>query len=202
MTEAITFYGSSDSGNCLKGRWVAERLGIPVKWIEINTFVGETRTPEFLAVNPAGQVPVAILPDGRMLAQSNAIMLHLAEKSDLVPSDAYERAKMYEWLFWEQYSHEPAIAVRIARKYFLKHSEEELDPTLMKKGEAALARMELQFSETPYLTGQSLTLADIALVAYTRYAHRGGFDLANYPGVRAWVARVEGELGIETALPA
>ena len=202
MTEVITFYGSSDSGNCLKGKWVAERLGVAVKWIEINTFVGETRTPEFLAVNPAGQVPVAILPDGRMLAQSNAIMLHLAEKSDLVPDDAYERAKMYEWLFWEQYSHEPAIAVRIARKYFLKQGEEELDPALMKKGEAALARMELQLSETPYLTGQKLTLADIALVAYTRYAHRGGFDLANYPRVKGWVARVEGELGLETALPA
>jgi len=202
MTEVITFYGSSDSGNCLKGKWVAERLGVAVKWIEINTFVGETRTPEFLAVNPAGQVPVAILPDGRMLAQSNAIMLHLAEKSDLVPHDAYERAKMYEWLFWEQYSHEPAIAVRIARKYFLKQSEGELDPALMTKGEAALARMELQLGETPYLTGQRLTLADIALVAYTRYAHRGGFDLAKYPRVKGWVARVEGELGLETALPA
>jgi len=119
-----------------------------------------------------------------------------------VPHDAYERAKMYEWLFWEQYSHEPAIAVRIARKYFLKQSEAELDPALMTKGEAALARMELQLGETPYLTGQRLTLADIALVAYTRYAHRGGFDLAKYPRVKGWVARVEGELGLETALPA
>jgi glutathione S-transferase len=202
MPEAITLYGSSDSGNCLKGRWVAERLGVPVTWIEINTFTGETRTPEFLAVNPAGQVPVAILADGRMLAQSNAIMLHLAEDSDLVPRDAYDRAKMFEWLFWEQYSHEPAIAVRIARKYFLKQREEDIDPNLAKKGEAALARMEQQLARTPYLVGQALTLADIALVAYTRYAHRGGFDLAVYPGVKAWVARVERELGLETALPA
>jgi glutathione S-transferase len=202
MASGITLYGSSDSGNCLKGKWVAERLGIPIKWIEINTFDGETRTPEFLAINPAGQVPAAILADGRKLAQSNAIMLYLAENTDLVPRDAYDRAKMFEWLFWEQYSHEPAVAVRIARKYFLKQSEEELDPNLLKKGEAALARMELQLGETPYLVGQTITLADIALVAYTRNAHRGGFDLSRYPSVKRWVTRVERELGLETALPA
>lgn len=202
MTDAITLYGSSDSGNCLKAKWVAQRLGVPIAWIETNTFNGETRTPEFLAINPAGQVPVAILPDGRMLAQSNAIMLYLAEDSDLVPRDAYARAKMLEWLFWEQYSHEPAIAVRIARKHFLKMSEEEIDPSLLTRGNAALARMELQLSRSPFLVGAAITLADIALVAYTRYAHRGGFDLAHYPNVREWVRRVERELGLEPAFPA
>lgn len=201
MATGITLYGSSDSGNCLKAKWVAERLGLPVRWIETNTFAGETRTPEFLAINPAGQVPVAILPDGRALAQSNAIMLHLAENTDLVPRDAYDRGKMFEWLFWEQYSHEPAIAVRIARKHFLKQREDDLDPTLLIKGKAALARMENQLGETPYLVGEALTLADIALVAYTRYAHRGGFDLADYPGLRRWVARIERDLGLESALP-
>lgn len=200
MSSGITLYGSSDSGNCLKGKWVAERLGVPVRWIEINTFNGQTRTPEFMAINPAGQVPIAVLADGRKLAQSNAIMLYLAEDGDLVPRDAYDRAKMFEWLFWEQYSHEPAIAVRIARKYFLKQPEAEIDPALMTKGKFALARMELQLKETPYFVGESLTLADIALVAYTRYAHRGGFDLNDYPAVRAWVARVERDLGLETAL--
>lgn len=200
MADGITLYGSSDSGNCLKCKWVAERLDVPVRWIEINTFSGETRTPEFLAINPAGQVPVAILADGRMLAQSNAIMLHLAEQSELAPNDAYDRAKMFEWLFWEQYSHEPAIAVRIARKHFLKQRDEELDPALMTRGKAALARMENQLRDTPYLVGAALTLADIALVAYTRYAHRGGFELADYPAVRDWVERVEGELGLESAL--
>lgn len=200
MADGITLYGSSDSGNCLKCKWVAERLDVPVRWIEINTFSGETRTPEFLAINPAGQVPVAILADGRMLAQSNAIMLHLAEQSELAPNGAYDRAKMFEWLFWEQYSHEPAIAVRIARKHFLKQRDEELDPALMTRGKAALARMETQLRNTPYLVGAALTLADIALVAYTRYAHRGGFELADYPAVRDWVGRVEGELGLESAL--
>ncbi len=201
MADIITLYGSSDSGNCLKCKWVAERLGVAAKWIEINTFNGETRTAEFLAINPAGQVPVTILADGRMLAQSNAIMLYLAENTDLVPRDAYDRAKMFEWLFWEQYSHEPAIAVRIARKHFLKQRDEELDPALLTKGNAALARLETQLGKTPYLIGDALTLADIALVAYTRYAHRGGFDLAHYPSVRDWVGRVEGELGLESALP-
>ncbi len=196
----ITLYGSSDSGNCLKTKWVADRLGVAHAWIETNTFTGETRTPEFLRLNPAGQVPVAVLKDGRILSQSNAIMLHLAEDSDLVPQDAYARAKMFEWLFWEQYSHEPCVAVRIARLYYLKKREDELDPALKTRGDAALARLELQLGQTPYLVGAVLTLADIALVAYTRAAHRGGFDLANYPAVRDWVKRVETNLGL-SALP-
>jgi glutathione S-transferase len=109
---------------------------------------------------------------------------------------------MFEWLFWEQYSHEPAIAVRIARRHFLKQREEDLDPVLITKGKDALARMEMQLSKTPFLVGGALTLADIALVAYTRNAHRGGFDLAHYPAVKTWVARVEHELELESALPA
>ncbi|HYD86853.1 MAG TPA: glutathione S-transferase family protein [Vitreimonas sp.] len=198
---AIRLYGSSDSGNCLKTKWVAERLGIRFEWIETSSFSGATRTPEFLAINPAGQVPVAILADGRMLAQSNAIMLYFAENSDLVPKDAYERAKMLEWLFWEQYSHEPYIAVRIARKYFLNQREEDLDPVLLTKGAAALARLELQLQGAPFLVNGALTLADIALVAYTRAAPRGGFDLESYPAVKAWVGRVERELGLEPLPP-
>jgi glutathione S-transferase len=201
QSRGMKLYGSSDSGNCLKVKWVAERMGIPFEWIETSSFSGETRTPEFLAINPAGQVPVAVLGDGRILAQSNAMMLYFAEHSDLVPRDAYDRAKMFEWLFWEQYSHEPAIAVRIARKYFLAQKDDELDPALLTKGNAALARMELQLRQTPFLVGAAMTLADVALVAYTRYAHRGGFDLNAYPSVKNWVARVENALGLETALP-
>jgi glutathione S-transferase len=194
--QTITLYGSSDSGNCLKPKWVGERLGAPVEWIEVNSFDGSTRTPEFLAINPAGQVPVAALSDGRILAQSNAIMLYLAEGSDLIPRDAYLRAKMLEWMFWEQYSHEPYIAVRIARLHYLKQRAEELDPALMTKGEAALARMELQLKQTPYLIGDELSLADIALVAYTRKAHMGGFDLSRFPAVQGWVRRVEKGLNL------
>ena len=194
--QAITLYGSSDSGNCLKPKWVGERLGASVDWIELNSFDGSTRTPEFLAINPAGQVPVAVLSDGRILAQSNAIMLFMAEGSELIPRDAYVRAKMLEWMFWEQYSHEPYIAVRIARLYYLKQRAEELDPALMTKGNAALARMELQLEQTPYLVGDALTLADIALVAYTRKAHMGGFDMSQFPAVQNWVKGVERDLNL------
>jgi glutathione S-transferase len=131
MAQGFTLYGSSASGNCLKPKWVAERLGVPVKWIETDTFDGSTRTPDFLALNPAGQVPLAIFDDGRKLAQSNAIMVYLAEGSDLIPRDAYARARMFEWLFWEQYSHEPAVAVRIARLHYLKIPAAALDPALL-----------------------------------------------------------------------
>jgi len=198
---AIRLYGNANSGNCLKPKWLLDRLGRAYEWIETDSFDGSTRTPSFLALNPAGQVPVMVLEDGRVLAQSNAMLVHLGESTDLIPSDAYARAKMFEWLFWEQYSHEPAIAVRIARKFFLGQSEAELDPSLLTKGNAALARMELQLAETPYLVGQAMTLADIALVAYTRAAHRGGLDLNTYPSVKDWVGRVEAALGLK-ALPA
>jgi glutathione S-transferase len=187
-------YGSSDSGNCLKPKWVAERLGIPIEWIEVSAFDGSTRKPEFLAINPAGQVPVLAFSDGRTLAQSNAIMLYLAEGSDLIPKDAFARAKMFEWLFWEQYSHEPFIAVRIARLHYLKQREDELDPALLTKGNAALARMEAHLTDHAYFVGDALTLADIALVAYTRKADKGGFDLSRFPHTQAWIARVEHEL--------
>jgi glutathione S-transferase len=193
----IKLYGSSDSGNAMKPRWVMDRLGIPYEWIETNAFNGETRTPEFLKLNPAGQVPTIVLPDGRTLAQSNAIMPHLAEGSDLIPSDAYLRGKMIEWLFWEQNAHEIYVAVRIARLHYLKQREGELDPALLTRGKAALARMEQQLRETPYLVGAVLTLADVALLAYTRKAELGGFDLASYPSVQAWIARMEGALGLQ-----
>lgn len=199
MTEEIVFFGDKRSGNCLKGLWVAERMGVRHRWVDVDIFKGESHTTEFLRMNPVGQVPVAILPDGRALAQSNAIMLYLAEKSPLIPTDSYQRAKMFEWLFWEQYNHEPSIAVRRAALLFHGKTPEELDPALLTKGNACLARMELQLNETVYLVGGALTLADIALVAYTRWAHEGGYDLNAYPAVKAWVARVERDLKMTPA---
>jgi glutathione S-transferase len=189
-------YGDSRSGNCLKVKWVARRMGVPIEWREVDIMTGATRTPEYLAMNPAGQVPTVILEDGRPLAQSNAIMLHLAEGSDLIPRDAYERAKMLEWLFWEQYSHETTIAVARYRMLFLGQTKDELDPKLVERGAAALARLELGLEDGPFLVGGRLSLADVALVAYTRVAHDGGFDLADYPRVQAWVGRVEKALKI------
>ena len=193
---AMLVFGDSRSGNCLKVKWVARRLGIPIQWREVDIMTGATRTPEFLELNPAGQVPAVILPDGRPLAQSNAIILHLAEGSDLIPANAYDRARMMEWMFWEQYSHEPTIAVARFRMLFLGQPKAELDPKLLEKGEAALARLELGLQDGPFLVGGKLSLADVALVAYTRWAHEGGFDLVSYPAIRDWIGRVEQALAI------
>jgi glutathione S-transferase len=199
MSGVLVIHGDKRSGNCLKGKWVADLMGVPNAWVDVDIFKGESRTPEFLAMNPAGQVPVAVLPDGRHLAQSNAIMLYLAEGSHLIPSDPFARAKMYEWLFWEQYSHEPTVAVRRALLQFRGKTEAELDPALLTKGNACFARMELQLQQTPYLVDDALSLADIALVAYTRWAHEGGYDIEQFPATKAWVARVERDLGLSSA---
>ena len=179
---------------------MAERLGLPFEWLELDIIGGDTRQPEFLSLNPWGQVPLAVLADGRVLSQSNAIMLHLAEGSDLVPADAFDRAKMYEWLFWEQYSHEPTIAVRRWQRAFLKQRDDEIDPAILTRGQAALARMDNALEGRLHFAGERLSLADIALVAYTRWAPEGGFDLGETPRVVAWIARVEKELGLPPAL--
>jgi len=192
----LRIYGDSRSGNCLKVKWTAEYLDIPYEWIEVDVMTGATRTPEFLLMNPAGQVPTVILSDGRPLAQSNAIILHLADGSDLIPADPYARAKMLEWMFWEQYSHEPTIAVVRFQVAFLGKSRDQLEPRLIERGEAALTRMEEALGKSAFLVGEKPTLADIALVAYTRVAHEGGFSLAAYPAVKAWVTRVEEAVGI------
>ena len=193
----ITIYGDSISGNCLKVKWVAELLGIDHEWVEIDIMKGETRTDEFLAINPFGQVPVIEFENGKTLSQSNAIISYLAEGSDLIPEDAFERAKVLEWQFWEQYSHETAIAVRRFQKLYEKKSDEEIDPHLMAKGRRALGRMELGLLGNDWIAGgERMTLADISLLAYTRLAHEGGFDVSEFPAVQGWVARCERELGL------
>ncbi|MDG1827165.1 MAG: glutathione S-transferase family protein [Henriciella sp.] len=197
----LTLYGDSISGNCQKPRWTADYLDIDHDWIEIDILNGGTQTEEFLALNPVGQVPLARWPDGRALPQSNAIMLYLAEGSNLIPSDSFQRAQMNSWLFWEQYSHETAIAVRRFKKHYLKLPDSEIDPDLMAKGRRALGVMEMQLTYTDWLVGDTLSCADIALVAYTRVAHEGGFDLAEFPSVERWVSRVEGALSIGHAMP-
>jgi glutathione S-transferase len=147
-------------------------------------------------MNPAGQVPAVILDDGRPLAQSNAIILHFAEGSVLIPADPYERARMLEWLFWEQYSHEPYVAVARFQIHYLGKPASELEPRLVERGHGALQRLEDALVGGGFLVGKTVSLADVALVAYTRVAHEGGFDLARYPAVKAWVARVEAALAI------
>ncbi|MCR5879789.1 glutathione S-transferase family protein [Phenylobacterium sp. J367] len=195
-------FGDSKSGNCLKVKWVCDQLNQPYQWVETDIMAGESRTAAFLAINPAGQVPAVILDDGRPLAQSNAIILHLAEGSDLIPAEAYDRARMLEWMFWEQYSHEPYVAVARFQVRYLGRPVGELEERIVTRGRAALQRLEDGLAQSPYLVGDSLTLADVALVAYTRVAHEGGFDLADYPKVQAWVGRVEQDLNITDLSPA
>ncbi len=192
----MKIYGDSISGNCLKVKWVADSLGLSYDWIETDILVGQSRTPEYLAMNPAGQVPAVVLDDGRPLAQSNAIILHLAEGSALIPKDAYERARMLEWMFWEQYSHEPYVAVARFQVRYLGKAVADLEPRIVERGKAALQRLEDGLEGRTFLVGNEVSLADVALVAYTRVAHDGGFDLADYPRVKAWVGRVEQALKI------
>ena len=196
MSNAITIYGDSFSGNCLKVKFVCDKLKLSYRWVETSVLNKETRTAAFLAINPAGQVPVILLEGGVSLAQSNAIMLYLAESSDLLPQDSLARALVFQWLFWEQYSHEPAIAVLIFQKSQLKAPDNDINPELYPKSERALDVMEQHLSGRAYFVTERLTLADIALVAYTRKAHEAGLDLARWPSVRAWVARIETDLGL------
>jgi len=192
----MRIYGDRRSGNCLKVQYTADYLGLAYDWEDVDIMSGGSRTAEFLARNPAGQVPAVVLDDDRVLAQSNAIITYLGEGSDLVPNDRFDRARMFEYMFYEQYSHEPYIAVCRFQKLYLGMSDEELDPEKRERGRQALALMDARLGDRAYLVGERLSLADIALVAYTRLAPEGGFDLAPYTAVNKWIARVERDLKI------
>ena len=195
----MKIYGDSNSGNCLKVKWVCDHLALPYTWISVDTMKGESRTSAFLRLNGAGQVPVIACDDGRTLAQSNAIIRYLARDSDLVPADPWLAAKMDEWLFWEQYSHEPYVAVCRYQMVYLGKPASDLDPDKIKRGYAALARMEHQLAATRFLVGDAVSLADVALLAYTRLAHEGGFHLDGYAAVRRWIGESERSLGLAPA---
>jgi glutathione S-transferase len=190
----LTIFGDLRSGNCLKVKYTADLLKLPYRWIDVDIMTGGTRTPEFLALNPAGQVPVVKLADGRALAQSNAVVLYLADGTHLLPKEPYERAKVHELLFWEQYSHEPYIAVCRFQMVYLGQTQNDLDPEKVERGYRALDVMETRLDNHDYFVGDRLTLADICLVAYSRVAHEGGFDLSSYPNIRRWIASVEADL--------
>jgi glutathione S-transferase len=190
----ITVYGFSPSGNCHKVRLLLEQLGHEYRWVETDSARGATRTPEFLARNPNGRVPIIELDDGRVLAESNAILCWLAEGSQYLPADAWERAQALAWMFFEQYSHEPYIAVaRFIRGWSPVDSPRRADlPRLRERGHQALAVMERHLQSHHWFTGAHYGVADIALFAYTDVAAEGGFDLAPYPALRDWLARVRG----------
>jgi glutathione S-transferase len=194
----LTLYSQQASGNAYKPRLLMALLDIPFRIVEMNTYDGSTRQPPFLEKNPIGKVPLLEFDDGRRLAESNAILLHLAEGTPYLPADAFDRAKAYEWLFFEQYVHEPAIAVRrsilTAPERAHLRTPERL-AQLLDAGNAALGVMENRLSQADWLAGDSYSVADIALYAYTHVAGEGGYDLSAYPGVRAWLERVAAEPG-------
>jgi glutathione S-transferase len=192
----LQVYGDLGSGNCLKVKYIADAIGMPYTWHEVRARSGGTATPEFLKLNPAGQMPVVVLDDGRSLAQSNAILRYLAHGSRFIPADRYEAAKVDEWLFWEQYSHEPTVAVARARVVYDGQKPEDLDPSLVARANKALDRLEQALGERRFLVSDSMTIADIALLAYTRQAPQAGFDLSGRPALLRWIADCEQELNL------
>ena len=192
----MKIYGDAISGNCLKVKWTADALGLPYTWVPIDIMKGESRVPTYLDKFPQGQVPAVELADGRTLAQSNAIIRYLAHGSRLLPDDAYAQAKVDEWLFWEQYSHEPYVAVCRFHMKYLGRPKEGREAWRVERGEKALDHVEHQLGGRDYLAGSAATIADISVLAYTRLAHEGGFDLAERPGIRKWIARCEANLAI------
>lgn len=192
----MVIYGDQQSGNCLKVKFTADYLGLRYDWRDIDVTKHETRTDAFLTVNPMGQVPAVTLDDGRHLAQSNAIIRYLARGSSLLPEDAYLQAKVDELLFWEQYSHEPYVAVCRYDMKYLKKPLDERETWRVERGEKALDFMDSQIRDKDWFVGGDCSIADIALLAYTRVADEGGFDVVSRKNVTGWITRCEQKLGI------
>lgn len=196
----ITVYGFSPSGNCHKVKLLLEQLGHDYRWIETNSAIGETRTPDYLAKNPNGKVPMLEREDGSVLVESNAILCWLADGTPFLPADPWQKAQALSWMFFEQYSHEPAIAVARFIRCFLKKDDDPRLTELKKKGDAALGVMERHLADREFFVGRSLTIADLALFAYTHKAVDGGYDLRAFPAVSAWLARCLRQPGV-TEMP-
>lgn len=196
----MRLYGMSISGNCWKAAQILRLTGHQFEWVETDGNSGATRTPEFLAINPIGKVPALVLDDGTVLVESNAILLHFAEGTPWLPAPGLARTRVHEWLFFEQYSHEPAIAVARNIITWLRqadlHAERLRECTA--RGTHALNVMENRLVNHDWLVGEVPTIADLALFAYTHRADEGGFDLARWPGVQAWVGRLTALPGITT----
>ena len=185
-------YGDYRSGNCYKIKLMLELLGLPYEWVAVDILKGETQSEAFLAKNPNGKIPVLELEDGTCLWESNAILNFLADGSEFLPTEPRLRTQVLQWQFFEQYSHEPYVAVaRFIQLYQGLPAERQKEyEECHVRGYMALKVMELQLSRTPYLVGEHYSIADIALYAYTHVADEGGFDLTPYPAVRGWLERV------------
>lgn len=188
----LKVYGDYNSGNCYKVKLMLHLLGLEYQWHSVDILKGEAQAPAFLAKNPNGKVPVLELEDGTCLWESNAILNFLADGSDFLPGEPRLRTQVLQWQFFEQYSHEPYIAVARFIEFYLGLPQERLEEyrKLQTRGYKALDVMEQQLGRTPYLVGEDYSIADVTLYAYTHVAHQGGFDLSAYPAITAWLERV------------
>jgi glutathione S-transferase len=193
----LTLYGDLDSGNVYKVRLLLAQLGIAYRRVDTTQNRGEPATPEFRAINPVGKIPTVVFDDGRMLSESGAMLFYFARDTALFPSETWDQANVLRWMFFEQYSHEPAIAVNRHWKLHLPaHEQAALAPRVADnhaRGLRALAVMEQQLSGRDWLAAGCYTIADVALYAYTHTAADGGFDLAPYPCIKAWLDRVRAQ---------
>lgn len=190
-------YGDYNSGNCYKIKLMLHLLGTQYEWVPVDILKGETETEAFLAKNPNGKIPVLELEDGTCLWESNAILNFLAEGTPYLLTEPRLRTQMLQWQFFEQYSHEPTLAVARFIQFYLGLPEERMEEyhSLHRRGNKALKVMEQQLLRTPFLVGDNFSIADIALYAYTHVADQGGFDLAQFPAIQAWLARVKQQPG-------
>lgn len=188
-------FGMSSSGNCYKVKLLLEQLQQPYAWQEVDILKGESRTPQFLEKNANGRVPVIEIKPGVYLPESNAILCYLAEETPFWQGNKFERAQILQWLFFEQYSHEPYIAVaRFIAKFLPKdHPRQALLPQLHEKGGQALQVMERHLEKQNFFVANRYSIADIALFAYTHCADDGGFDIRKYPAICAWIDRVRAQ---------
>ena len=196
----LRLYDFHDSGNGYKVRLLLGQLGIPYECVEVDILTGKSRTPEFLAINVNGRVPVLELEDGRHLAESNALLFYLAEGTPFLPAERWARAQVMQWMFFEQYSHEPNIATS---RFWLRHTDFDSHrrrryAEKLKDGVAALQVMEKHLAGHAFFVAERYTIADIALYAYTHVADEGGFDLSPFPAIRAWLERVKAQPGHKT----
>ena len=189
----MKIYGDSRSGNCYKIQLLLSLLGKSCDWEEVDILAGDTQTDAFKQKNPNGKIPLMELDDGRLMSESNAILHYIAAGSPLIPSSTFDYAKMLQWQFFEQYSHEPYIAVCRFIQLYLGLPEDRQSEYEQKQqgGYKALDVMEQQLQTSPYLVGEKLTLADISLFAYTHVAHEGGFSLDDYPAVKNWITLIK-----------
>lgn len=191
--ETLRLYDFLPSGNGYKIRLLLTQLGMPFEWVEVNITKNETRTPEFLSKNPNGKIPLLEIEPGKYLSESNAILVYLSEGTEFLPYDRYLRAQVLQWLFFEQYSHEPFIATSRYWISILGKAEEYREAIEQKRepGYAALKLMENHLKSHIFLVADRYTIADIALFAYTHVADEGGFDLTLFPSIQAWIERVK-----------